>query len=184
MNALTRSLAVLLPVVMLWGCTTTPSPVDTDATAGGDAAMTMGDGMADSGMGEGIEVGGVQGAGEFAGDPLQDPNSMLAKRTVYFDFDKSDVKSEAREIIEAHARYLSANPSVSIVVEGHADERGTREYNLSLGERRAKAVQQVMSLLGVSNSQLELVSYGEERPAAMGHDEDAWAMNRRVEFIY
>jgi len=154
----------------------------------GDAAMTTtGDGMGGSGMtdmGSGVEVGGIQGNGGFVGDPLQDPDSMLAKRIVYFDFDKSEIKSETREIIEAHAQYLSANPSVRIVLEGHCDERGTREYNLSLGERRGKAVQQVMSLLGVSSSQIELVSYGEERPAAMGHDEGAWAMNRRVEFIY
>ncbi len=189
MNALTRTLAVLLPVAMLWGCSTTPSTMDADATAGGDAAMTTAGGMEDSGMegsdmGSGVEVGGVEGDGAFVGDPLTDPNSMLATRTVYFDFDKSEIKSEAREIIEAHARYLSANPSVRIVVEGHCDERGTREYNLSLGERRAKAVQQVMSLLGVSSSQIELVSYGEERPAVMGHDDDAWAMNRRVEFLY
>jgi len=194
MNAFTRTLAVLLPVAMLWGCSTTPSTTDADLTAG-DAAMTttgggmddsgmVGSGIGDSDMGSGVEVGGIQGNGGFVGDPLQDPNSMLAKRTVYFDFDKSEIKSEAREIIEAHAQYLSANPSVRIVVEGHCDERGTREYNLSLGERRGKAVQQVMSLLGVSSSQIELVSYGEERPAAMGHDESAWALNRRVEFLY
>jgi len=184
MNAFTRTLAVLLPVVMLWGCST--APTTTDADAGGDAAMTTttDSGMGSAGMGSGVEVGEVGGSEVFSGDPLTDPNSMLAKRTVYFDFDKSEIKSEAREIIEAHARYLSANPSVRIVVEGHCDERGTREYNLSLGERRAKAVQQVVSLLGVSSSQVEIVSYGEERPAAMGHDEDAWAMNRRVEFIY
>ncbi len=184
MNALTRTLAVLLPVAMLWGCSTTPSSTDGGAAAGGDAAMTTDGGMGSTGMGSGVEVGGVDANGAFVGDPLQDPNSMLAKRTVYFDFDRSDISSDARKIIEAHARYLSANPSVRIVVEGHCDERGTREYNLSLGERRAKAVQQVVSLLGVSSSQVEVVSYGEERPAAMGHDEDAWAMNRRVEFLY
>lgn len=188
MNALTRILAVLLPVVMLWGCSTTPSSTDTNAAAGGSAAMTTGSEMQGAGtgasVGEGVEVGGVQGSSEFTGNPLQDPNSILAKRTVYFDFDKSDIKPEAREIIEAHARYLSANPSVHIVLEGHCDERGTREYNLSLGERRGKAVQQVMSLLGVSSSQIEVVSYGEERPVAMGHDESAWAKNRRVEFVY
>jgi len=187
MNAFTRTLAVLLPVAMLWGCSTTPSTTDTDMAAGDAAMTTTGDGMGDSGMtdmGSGVEVGGIQGNGGFVGDPLQDPDSMLAKRVVYFDFDKSEIKSEAREIIEAHAQYLSANPSVRIVLEGHCDERGTREYNLSLGERRGKAVQQVMSLLGVSNSQIELVSYGEERPAALGHDEAAWAMNRRVEFLY
>ncbi len=188
MNAFTRTLAVLLPVAMLWGCSTTPSPPDIDLTAG-DAEMTMtGDGMGDSDMDSeidsGVEVGGIQGSGGFIGDPLQDPDSMLATRTVYFDFDKSEITSEAREIIEAHAQYLSANPSLRIIVEGHGDERGTREYNLSLGERRGQTVQQVMTLLGVSSTQIEVVSYGEERPAVMGHDENAWAMNRRVEFLY
>ena len=190
MRALTRALAVLLPVAMLWGCSSTPTTTDTDAgvmdevdtgvMSSGVDTGTVGTGQVDSG----VEMGAVDGTGGFVGDPLQDPNSLLSKRVVYFDFDKAEIKFEAREIIEAHARYLSDNPSVRIVVEGHCDERGTREYNLGLGERRAKAVQQVMSLLGVSSSQLELVSYGEERPASMGHDEGAWALNRRVEFIY
>ena len=195
MRALTRALAVLLPVAMLWGCSSTPTTTDTDADAtdavetgvmtGRDDMSSVDTGTVGSGgVDSGVEMGAVEGTGGFMGDPLQDPNSLLSKRVVYFDFDRSEIKSEAREIIEAHARYLSEHPSVRIVVEGHCDERGTREYNLGLGERRAKAVQQVMSLLGVSSSQLELVSYGEERPAAMGHDEGAWAMNRRVEFIY
>jgi len=187
MNALTRTLAVLLPVAMLWGCTTTPSTTDAGAAGGGDAGMSTG---MDSGsavgadMGSGVEVGGIDAGGAFSGDPLRDPDSLLSKRVVYFDFDKSDIKPDTRQIIEAHAQYLSEHPDVHIVLEGHCDERGTREYNLGLGERRSKSVQQVMSLLGVSGSQLELVSYGEERPAAMGHDESAWGLNRRVEFIY
>lgn len=187
MRALTRALAILLPVAMLWGCTTTPKTTDADAAMGADTGAMTSDvetGAVDTGVDTGVEVGGVEGVGGFVGDPLQDPDSLLSKRTVYFDFDKSDIKSEAREIIEAHARYLSDHPSVRIVLEGHADERGTREYNLGLGERRAKSVQQVMTLLGASSSQIEVVSYGEERPAAMGHDEDAWQLNRRVEFVY
>lgn len=192
MRVLNKTLAILLPVAMLWGCSTTPSTTDSGAGAGADTSMATSDDSMD-GMGtvigggtadSGVELGGVDDRGGFAGDPLQDPDSLLSKRTVYFDFDKSDIKSEARQIIEAHAEYLSSRPGVRIVLEGHADERGTREYNLGLGERRAKAVQQVMSLLGVGRDQIELVSYGEERPAVMGHNEDAWALNRRVEFIY
>jgi len=131
-----------------------------------------------------VEVGGVDSRTQYTGDPLNDPDSLLSKRTVYFDFDKSNIKPEARKIIEAHAEYLAGHPNVRIVLEGHCDERGTREYNLGLGERRAKSVEQVLNLLGVSGSQLEMVSYGEERPAAMGHDESSWALNRRVEFVY
>lgn len=188
MRALTKTLAILLPVAMLWGCSTTPSTTETD-TAGGAESGAMTESvetgtMGRDGGGSGVELGGVEGAGGFVGDPLQDPDSLLSERTVYFDFDKSEIKPEARQLIEAHAEYLSSRPSVSIVLEGHADERGTREYNLGLGERRAKAVQQVMTLLGVSRDQIEVVSYGEERPVAMGHDEAAWALNRRVEIVY
>ncbi len=190
MRAFTRALAVLLPVAMLWGCSSTPTTTDADVEAATDTGVVstgtgFDTGTVDTGtVDSGVELRGVEGTDEFAGDPLQDPTSLLSKRVIYFDFDKSDIKFEARGIIEAHARYLSEHPSVRIVVEGHCDERGTREYNLGLGERRAKAVQQVMSLLGVSSSQLELVSYGEERPAVMGHDDSAWSKNRRVEFIY
>lgn len=188
MNALSRTLAILLPVAILWGCSTTPSTTETEAAAGAETS-TMSSGVETGavemgGTQGGVELGGVESSRGFTGNPLEDPNSLLSKRTVYFDFDKSDIKPEARDIIEAHAKYLSEHPTTHIVIEGHCDERGTREYNLGLGERRAKAVKQVMTLLGVSGSQLEVVSYGEERPAAMGHDEDAWALNRRVELIY
>jgi len=182
MNAFMRTLAVLLPVVVLWGCSTpgTSTGEDDAGTATTGAVTTE----APAPMNSGVEVAGIQNDTQISGDPLNDPDSLLSKRTVYFDFDMSEIKPEALNIVEAHARYLADNPSVHIVLEGHADERGTREYNLSLGERRAKAVQRVMTLMGVSPNQLELVSYGEERPAAMGHNEAAWALNRRVEFVY
>lgn len=120
----------------------------------------------------------------WTGHPLDDPSSMLAKRTVYFDFDESVILDQDRPILEAHAQYLSQNPGAAVTLEGHADERGTREYNLALGERRSVGVRQFMSLLGASGQQLRTVSYGEERPAALGHNEEAWAQNRRVEIIY
>ncbi len=108
----------------------------------------------------------------------------LSKRVVYFEFDSSDVTAEARDIISAHAQNLAQNSSLSVVLEGHADERGTREYNVALGERRAKAVQQLLVVQGVKASQIQVISFGEERPAAMGHDESAWSLNRRVEILY
>jgi peptidoglycan-associated lipoprotein len=120
----------------------------------------------------------------FQGHPLDDPDSMLSKRVVYFDFDKSEIKDEARDIIAAHAAYLAEHPMARVTLEGHADERGSREYNMGLGERRANAVRQFMLLQGASGRQIEVVSFGEERPAAFGHDEASWALNRRVEILY
>ncbi|NIW86610.1 MAG: peptidoglycan-associated lipoprotein Pal [Gammaproteobacteria bacterium] len=131
----------------------------------------------------GVTTGGMASSG-FQGHPLDDPNSPLSSQVIYFDFDKSEIKPEYRDIVEAHARYLANNPSATVTLEGHADERGTREYNIALGDRRAGAVQRLMSVLGASGQQVRTVSYGEERPAADGHGERAWSKNRRVEIIY
>jgi len=102
-------------------------------------------------------------------------------RVVYFDFDSFTVKDDYNAMVEAHAKALAANKGQRMVVEGHTDERGGREYNLALGQKRAEAVVKSLALLGASDSQLEAVSFGKERPAAEGHDEDAWAKNRRAE---
>ena len=148
-------------------------------------------GAATSGAGEDPVSGtdpagasGTGGAGGFQGHPLDDPAGSLVNRTIYFEFDSSEVPDSERGAIEAHARYLSERTGASITLEGHADERGSREYNVALGERRAAAVRQLMTLLGANASQILTVSYGEERPAAVGHDESAWGLNRRVEIIY
>ena len=105
-------------------------------------------------------------------------------RTVYFDFDDDTLKADGRALLEAHAWFLAKNPNVVVTVDGHADERGTPAYNLALGERRAKAVGQFLMLNGVSSSQIQTRSYGEEKPAVEGHDESAWSMNRRGELNY
>ena len=102
-------------------------------------------------------------------------------RVVYFDFDSYAVPDQARSLIEGHAKALAANRSKRLVVEGHSDERGGREYNLALGQKRAEAVSKSLALLGASEAQVEAVSFGKERPAAEGHDEAAWAQNRRAE---
>jgi peptidoglycan-associated lipoprotein len=120
----------------------------------------------------------------FEGHPLDDPDSLLATRVVYFDFDSSAIHPEDEPVIEAHAQYLANNPSAIVSLEGHADERGSREYNIGLGDRRGQAVRQAMELLGAAPGQLRNVSYGEERPAVLGHNEAAWSKNRRVEFNY
>ena len=123
-------------------------------------------------------------AGGFERHPLDNPDSALGARTIYFEFDVSDVPESERATIEAHARYLSEHAGASIILEGHADERGSREYNIALGERRADAVRQLMTLLGATAPQIRAISYGEERAASDGHDESAWQLNRRVEVVY
>ena len=111
-------------------------------------------------------------------------SDVLATKVVYFDYDSSTIKDSDRAIIQAHANYLAQHPAAKVTLEGHTDERGTREYNIGLGERRANAVKQMMLLSGASAAQVSTVSYGEERPAALGHDESAWQKNRRVEIVY
>ena len=115
---------------------------------------------------------------------LDDPQSPLSVRIIYFEYDSTQISSDYRSAIEAHSLYLQQNPNTYITLEGHADERGSREYNLALGEGRAKAVKQQMLLLGATSNQIRLVSYGEERPANEGHDDMSWQQNRRVEILY
>ena len=103
---------------------------------------------------------------------------------IYFDFDSNEVHPDDQVVVEAHAQYLAREGSAEIVLEGHADERGSREYNVALGERRANTVADMLRLLGVADHQIRTVSYGEERPAAVGHAEESWSRNRRVEFAY
>jgi peptidoglycan-associated lipoprotein len=117
-------------------------------------------------------------------DPLNDPDSMLSQRKVYFEYDSSVVQSDSMPVIRAHAEYLSSNNGMSFTLEGHADERGTREYNIALGERRADAVRRILVANGVSDGQIKVISYGEERPAAFGHAENSWSRNRRAEMMY
>jgi peptidoglycan-associated lipoprotein len=105
-------------------------------------------------------------------------------RLVYFDYDSYVIKPEFQSLIEAHARYIKANPTRRINIEGHTDERGGREYNLALGQRRSEAVRRSLGLLGVNDNQLEAVSFGKEKPAAPGSDEASWAQNRRAEIVY
>ena len=115
---------------------------------------------------------------------LDSQAGLLGKRRVYFAFDSSAIDSDSRAVIEAHAAHLVANPGTKLVLEGHADERGTREYNLALGERRAQAVERMMRTLGVAANRIKTTSYGEEKPVALDHNESAWQLNRRVEIIY
>lgn len=161
----------------------------------GESAPENGDGatVEERGTGPGgTEAAGPEGAtpygagpgGEFKGHPLDNPQGPLSTRVIYFDFDSNRIREADHATIRAHAEYLAANPQSAVVLEGHADERGTREYNIALGDRRARAVQDLMTLLGAGANQLSSVSYGEERPAASSGDEEAWELNRRVELNY
>lgn len=117
-------------------------------------------------------------------DPLDDPKGRLAARSVFFAYDNFAVDSKYEPLVQAHGQFLQAHPQVQIRVEGNADERGSREYNLALGEKRAQVVEKQLELMGAKAAQIEAVSYGEERPKAEGHDEAAWAENRRADIRY
>ena len=174
----TRLFFVISLTILLLGCSKDQvkedEPVEvTDLTA--DPA---------SSSEEGAQTYGAEDDSGPAFSQLDDPQSPLSVRTIYFEYDSSEISSDYRSTVEAHSLYLQQNPSTSVILEGHGDERGSREYNLALGERRAKAVKQQMLLLGANSNQIRLVSYGEERPASDGHDESSWQQNRRVEILY
>jgi peptidoglycan-associated lipoprotein len=117
-------------------------------------------------------------------DPLNDPNSPLAKRSIYFDFDSYAVRDDYQPLLQQHAQYLKSHPERHVLIQGNTDERGTSEYNLALGQKRAEAVRRAMSLMGVADTQMEAVSLGKEKPQATGHDEASWAQNRRADLVY
>ena len=135
------------------------------------------------GAGAGTSQSGVSGV-DLTGSAASKAGPQGVSRIVYFDFDSYSVKADAQPQIEAHAKFIKANPAAKVQLEGHTDERGGREYNLALGQKRAEAVRRSLGLLGVNDAQVEAVSYGKEKPAAEGHSEDAYAQNRRVEINY
>ena len=128
-----------------------------------------------------VTAPGATGTGIAA---LTDPNNILSKRSVFFDFDSFVIKPEARPLVEAHARFLVQNPQMRMLIQGNTDERGSREYNLALGQKRAEAVRRALAALGVADGQMEAVSFGEEKPRDPGHDETAYAENRRADLAY
>ncbi len=135
---------------------------------------------ANGGAGDGTALG----SGDPNFHPLQDPNSILSQRSVYYDYDSYSVKNEYRELVMAHARYLRDNANSKVLLQGNTDDRGSREYNLALGQRRADSVKNMMTLSGARDAQIESVSLGEEKPRAIGHDESSWSQNRRTDIIY
>ena len=173
------SFAALAFAAGLAGCATTAEdPQSTSATAPSSTSSSPSSTgtAARSGVGPGAAVPPSR-FGTNSGNASPD-----LKRSVYFEFDKYDVKPEYRALVEANARWLKANPKARLVIEGNADEQGSREYNLALGQKRAESVSKMMTLLGVRAEQVEAISYGEERPRSDGHDEKAWSQNRRSDF--
>jgi peptidoglycan-associated lipoprotein len=172
----------------LVGCSSNPTtaPVE-DKSATTDPAAVAGTAAAAGTTTRPATTGGVTGASTGAATgaaALKDPNNILSKREVFFEFDSFVVTDKYKPMVEAHARYLSGNRAAKVTLHGHGDERGAREYNIALGQRRADAVKRMMTLLGVQEIQIETVSFGEEKPRNLGHDETAWTENRRVDIVY
>ena len=171
-----KTLAALLIVTLVTACAG-PSESTVDEGAAGAVPSS---GAASSGVSE----GGIGQGGAIGGSALGGPGASQENRIIYFEFDRFDIKPEYNAILQAHARYLAAHPASRLRLEGHADERGSREYNIGLGEKRAQSVRSVLLLQGAASDQIVTVSFGEERPAAIGSDDEAWALNRRVEIVY
>ena len=165
----------------LAACSTQPeAPVDDKSTTGVPAA-----GATPGTTTSGTTTSGISGTATGTGmNPLKDPNNVLSKRSVYFEFDSFVVEDKYKAQIEAHSKYLIGNKSAKVTLQGHTDERGSREYNIALGQKRAEAVKRVMVLMGAQDVIIETVSYGKEKPKREGHDEAAWAENRRVDIVY
>jgi peptidoglycan-associated lipoprotein len=169
MNKLNKYMLIsaILAGLALGGCSGSGKKDGANAKGKGSSGLSTG-GAGTGGAGTGREMtGGID----------------LNQHVVYFDFDSSELKPDSQSVVTNWAKYLSQNPSARVRLEGHTDERGTREYNVALGERRSRSVQQALQLQGVTAAQLSVISYGEERPVSMGHEESAWGQNRRVEIV-
>jgi peptidoglycan-associated lipoprotein len=190
-------LLVALVAVFVSACATTQEemPADGDGAPIDQSQSGSSTGMVDSGS-SGADASGLDGGDGGDGtaivdgppmtamEMLEEPEGALASRTIYFELDSAKLTNESLAILETHGNFVAGNGEVSIRLEGHADERGSREYNIALGDRRAQSVRRVLLFQGASSDQIETVSYGEEQPAVSGHDEAAWSKNRRVELIY
>ena len=180
-------------IAAIAGCASTGSedtaPVEDKAGAAtapgaGTGATTSGTTTAPIGGVSGVTGAPGSGATSASAAALRDPRNILSKRNIYFDYDQFTVKDEYKPIVEAHAKYLQANRGARAIIQGNTDERGTREYNIALGQKRADAVKNLMLLLGATEIQIETVSFGKEKPRREGHDETSWAENRRVDIVH
>lgn len=172
-----QTLAIMLTGALLVTACSSPVKLDDKASVEDRSGSTTGQ-TADP-----RSVGTVN-ATRSGMDPLNDPQGVLAKRSIYFDLDSYTVKDEFKPVLEAHARYLNANKARQIVIQGNTDERGSREYNLALGQKRADAVRSRLQILGATAAQIETISYGEERPRCKDGNESCWSQNRRADIVY
>ncbi|MEA1064464.1 peptidoglycan-associated lipoprotein Pal [Apirhabdus apintestini] len=177
LNKVLKGLMLALPVMAIAACSSNKS-ADNDQSGAGGGMMGAGTGMGADGSGAG---NGNTSADEQARLQMQ---QLQQNNIVYFGYDSYDVSSEFAAMLDAHAAFLRSNPSYKVTIEGHADERGTPEYNIALGERRANAVKMYLQGKGVSADQMAIVSYGKEKPAVLGHDAAAYAKNRRAVLVY
>ena len=192
MNIKTLVTAVLVSAVLvISGCAQQGNPnAGAGGTGGaggaGGSGSNYGSGAGGSGSnyGYGGNTGYGSGSGQYTPADLRNPNSILAQRIIYFDLDKSTIRPEFQNTLNAHASLLAAYPNLRVRLEGHADERGSRDYNVALSERRGYSVLDYMQIKGAKANQMEVIGYGEEIPAMFGHNEAAWSKNRRVEIKY
>lgn len=186
MNNLTfnkKLLSTLMLALVLTACKSTPmtKPSIEDKSVGQSTTSTL---AAKTDDGSTVKEVSLDDANaNDAGNPLKDPNNILSKRNIYFDFDSDAVKAEYRPLVEAHAKYLLSHKDAKVIVQGNADERGTREYNLALGQRRSVAVKKALNVLGVQDDQIETVSYGEEKSVGCA-DEACYSKDRRADIVY
>ena len=179
-----RIFLILFLGALLGACGTTPKKSEAVEVEDRSTAIDADADMDTLDTGEGAQSYGMEDDEAATLSQLEDPTSLLSVLIIYFEYDSNAILPQFNEAIQAHASFLQANPGIAMTLEGHADERGSREYNLALGERRALAVEKQLVILGAAPAQIRTVSYGEERPAANSHDQEAWALNRRVEFVY
>ncbi len=182
--SISRFFSALAAVALIAGCASTPEgeggqPGAPVTEAGKPGAVKPG-GQVTSKPVAPVDVTGKPGAGVDA----RVKQGVLARRSIYYDLDQFDVKDEYRSLVEAHAKFLRENPTARVLIQGNTDERGSREYNVGLGQRRSDGVKKMMVLLGARENQIESVSLGEEKPQSDGHNEEAWSKNRRADILY
>jgi peptidoglycan-associated lipoprotein len=189
MKQVAKLAVALIPLVVLFGCGSKGAAdgegAESQVQGGVDGSGSAGTGGTATALDS--ETAAQQAAALAAAEKAAAEKAkadLLKTRVIYFDFDRSDIKPEFADLLDAHAEHLVANPDISIAIEGHCDERGTREYNMALGERRAHSVLRILTSKGVSRSQIRTVSFGEEKPEVEGHEEAAWSKNRRAVFVY
>ena len=181
-----KLLVAVMMTGLMMGCETAPvqdqattdqqAEQGVDATAGGLNAANASGGTA--------LTGAQQASVSYDKNAINDPNSVLAERVIYFEYNSDAISNDYKALLAHHGKYLLQNPDMKVRLEGHADERGSREYNIALGNRRAQAVRSTTAGQGMNAQQLDVISYGEEKPVALSHDEEAWRLNRRVELVY